>query len=105
MEVRMSLPGRRHGYLLFAEFNDCGQPFAARPGGMEASFSRHQKSFQMFRSWLGLEPPPSADPGGAVFQFQVFWDGYDRLSTEDEAAAAELFARSATLVRESCARK
>ena len=101
LEVRMTQPTHRHGYLLFREFDSRGEPLQARPGGIEASFFRHQSAFLRFRSWLGLNPEPHTDPIGPIYQFQVFWEGYDRLSPEEEAVLAELFVRSGAKLQET----
>jgi hypothetical protein len=103
LEVRMTQPIHRHGYLLFGEFDRNGQPLLARPGGMEASFFRHQAALQRVRSWFGFDRTPIADPAGPVHQLQLFWEGSDRPTAEDEAALIKLFTRAGEVLRESCA--
>jgi exosortase len=101
LEVRLSQPTYRHGYLAFCEFDRHGQPLTARPGGTEASLFRHQTTLLRARNRLGLDREPLADPSGPVYQFQVFMEGYDKLSSEDEAGLAELFVRTGSALRQS----
>jgi exosortase len=102
--AHMDQPIHRHGYLLFCEFNARGEPLPARPGGLEASFFRHQTALHRARSRLGLEPEAPADPAGPIYQLQVFVDRFDPLSAEDEAAALELFIRAGASFKDFCAR-
>jgi exosortase len=102
LEVRLSQPTYRHGYLVFCEFDRHGQPFTARPGGTEASLFRHQTTLQRIRNRLGFDSEPGIEPSGPVYQLQVFWEGYDKLSNEDEAAVVDLFVRAGATLRASC---
>lgn len=105
VEVSMTQPTHRHGYLLFGEFNSRGQPLSGRPGGIEASFFRHQTTLLRLRSWLGFDGEQHIDPIGPVYQFQVFWEGYDRLPPEDEALVTNLFVQAQAILRESLGTK
>jgi hypothetical protein len=98
VEVRMSQSAHRHAYLLFREFDNAGRPFAARPGGMEASLFRHQSTVLRLRSRLGLDAEVPGDPTGAANQVQVVLESYERLTPEDEAAARDLFLAASPLL-------
>ncbi len=100
LEVRMTQPTFRQGYLVFCEFNRHGDPLTARPGGTEASLFRHKTTLLHARQRLGLDPETFVDASGPVFQLQVFFEGYDRLANEDEASLVELFVRSSVIIRE-----
>jgi exosortase len=103
VEVRMTQPAHRHGYLLFCEFDRKGQPLTARPGGTEASLFRHQATVSRMRARLALEAGPAPDPAAPVYQFQAFAEGYAPLAAEDEAAVWELFVQSQAAVRRAWA--
>jgi hypothetical protein len=105
VEVRMTQPTCRHGFLVFCEFNGSGQPLTAHPGGIESSLFRHQATFDRLKSRFGFERETYADPSGPINQLQVFWEGYDKLPNEDEAALVELFVHCGKVFRESLAPK
>jgi exosortase len=102
LEVRMTQSTHRHGYLVFCEFSSEGKPFVARPGGTEASLFRHQTTLLRAKALLGFDREQLTDPPGPIYQLQLFLEGYDQLSVEDEAALTELFVRSSANIREFC---
>jgi len=99
VEVRLSQPGGRHGFLVFCEFDGRGRPLAARPGGTDASTFRHQATVRRLGARLGLAPPADADPAPPTYQFQVFTEGYGRPGPADEVAVRELFSAGQAAVR------
>jgi exosortase len=103
LEVRMTQPTFRQGFLVFCEFDRHGEPLTARPGGTEASLFRHQATLLRARQRLGLDPEASVDASGPVFQAQVLFEGYDKLANEEEASLVELFVRTSAIFRDSIA--
>ncbi|MDY3552163.1 exosortase U [Gemmata sp. JC717] len=100
VQVRMSKPGFRHGFLVFCEFDRSGRPFIARPGGAREPLFRHEAALERFRSRLEGRPAPPLDPTGAAYQFQVFVEGASVLTPEGEEAVRQLFVSLQSAVRE-----
>jgi exosortase len=103
LEVHLSQPTYRQGYLIFCEFGRHGEPLTARPGGTEASLFRHQTTLLRVRNRLGFDREALSEASGPVYQLQVFCEGYDKLSNEDEAAFVDLFVKSGAQLRDSFA--
>jgi exosortase len=103
MEVHLSQPNYRQGYLIFCEFGRHGEPLAARPGGTEASLFRHQTTLLRARNRLGFDREPQSETSGPIYQLQVFCEEYDKLSNEDEAALVDLFVSFGSALKDSFA--
>jgi hypothetical protein len=103
VEVQLSKPGFRHGYLLFCEFDRRGRPFRARPGGAREPLFRHGATLERVRDRLAGRPAPEGDPPGAAYQLQVFAEGPGPLSADGAARVRELFVQTQARVRESWA--
>jgi exosortase len=103
VEVKMSKPGFRHGYLLFCDFDRLGQPFRAREGGVQEPLFRHEATLTRLRDRLAGRPAPAGDPSGAAYQFQLFVEGSAPLSADGMAWVRELFVQTQTCVRSSWA--
>jgi hypothetical protein len=99
----MSQPTYRQGFLMFCEFGRHGEPLTARPGGTEASLFRHQTTLNRVRNRLGFDRETPSEARGPVYQLQVFWEGYDKLANEDEAALVDLFVKTGSELRDSFA--
>lgn len=100
VEVRLSKPGFRHGFLLFCEFDRAGSPFRARPGGAREPLFRHEATLDRLRDRLAGRPAAPEDPAGAAYQFQVFVEGPAALSPEAEGSVRELFVALQARMRE-----
>jgi exosortase len=103
VEVRLSKPAYRSGYLLFCEFDRAGRPLQARPGGPLLSTFRHASTFRRVWARLGgeAEAEAAADPPGAVYQLQLFAESYSPLTDEEEASVRSLLLRAQGRVREA----
>jgi exosortase len=97
VEVRMDRPVNWYGYLAFCEFDRRGTALAARPGGTAASPVRHRAALAR----LGIGEPGAADPGGPVYQLQVFDERWAEIGPSEEEAVRELCVGAQKAVREA----
>ncbi|QEG27279.1 Transmembrane exosortase (Exosortase_EpsH) [Gemmata obscuriglobus] len=100
VQVRLSKPGFRHGFLVFCEFDRSGRPFLARPGGAREPLFRHEASFDRIQRRLEGRPLPPPEPTGAAYQFQVFVEGASPLAAEGEEDVRQLFVALQSHLRE-----
>jgi exosortase len=91
VEVRLSKPSFRSGYLLFCQMDGSGRPLEPRPGGARLSLYRHESAFRRWQERLGgAEGLAPADPPGPVYQLQVFVESYAPLTGDEERKVREL---------------
>jgi hypothetical protein len=100
VEVRMTKPVARTGYLLFAEVDPHGRPLRPRPGGVGLSRARHEDVLRRWQARLDGQDDPGTDPPGPVYQIQLISEGYSPLTAEEEATARELFRKVLAAVRD-----
>jgi exosortase len=93
VEVRLTKPAYRCGYLLFAEFDRRGAPLAARRGGPHLALQRHDSALRRLWGRAAGGAPPSDSPG-PVLQLQLLVETYSPLSGDEEAEARAFFARA-----------
>jgi exosortase len=93
VEVKLTKPAYRSGYLLFAEFNGHGERFEARRGGPHLSLQRHDSALQRLWSRATGETV-SSDPAGPVLQMQLFVETFSPLGDDDQAEARAFFVRA-----------
>jgi exosortase len=92
VEVQLSKPGYRSGYLLFCQLNQQGVVLEPRQGGSYLSVYRHRSTLRSW--WQGLHGAPAStatDPPGPVYQLQLFVESYEPLTGEDQVRARMLF--------------
>jgi exosortase len=92
VELRLTKPGYRTGYLLYCQFDGRGVVLEPRASG--ADLSLHRQVATMSRLFgKGNEGSAFAtiDPPGPVYQFQLFVESFTPLSPEEEKQARQLF--------------
>jgi exosortase len=93
VQLKLTKPAYRSGYLLFAQFNRDGEALEPRRSGPFLSLRRHDSVLQ--RLWTkttgGAAP---SDPPGPILQLQVFVETFSPLSDEEETEAREFFAHA-----------
>jgi exosortase len=95
VEVRMTKPGYRSGYLLFCEFDPQGVVLEPRRGGSYLSVHRHQSALRRWWQVMNGTPAPTpGDPPGPVYQLQLFVESYAPLAAADRDRARTLFLHS-----------
>jgi exosortase len=103
VEVQLTKPAYRSGYLLYCQFDEQGVPLEPRRGGSHLSVHRHESALRHF--WERVSPtatPLGGDPPGPVYQLQLFVESYAPLSLPEQHAARELFLRARHDLRERC---
>jgi exosortase len=101
LAARLSKPACRHGYLLFCEFNDRGQPLQARPGAARLSLFRHEITTRSLWERLTGKPGGEAvDPAGPVFQWQFMVESSATPTPAEESVLREMFARAFARLRQ-----
>jgi exosortase len=93
VEVKLTKPAYRSGYLLFAEFDRGGTTLEPRRGGPLLSLYRHDSALQRLWGRAAGAAPPSDLPG-PVLQLQLFVETHSALSADEEAEARAFFARA-----------
>ena len=90
VELRLTKPAYRSGYLLFAEVDPLGNTLEPRRGGLYLSLYRHDSALR--RLWSQASGQASRlDPHGPVFQVQLFMETHAVLNEEEHAEAQALF--------------
>ena len=90
--IRLTKPGHRSGYLLFAEFDRRGKILEPRLGGADLSLTRQGQTVQ--RLWDRLQGAPatnSVDSPGPVYQLQLFVESYAPLNQAEQDQTRALF--------------
>jgi exosortase len=94
VEVRLSQPGRRSGYLLYCQFDGHGQALRPRPGGARLAIDRHETALRRLRNLAsGTPETPPAEPAGPVYQLQLFCEGFAPPTPARQEQARALFAQ------------
>jgi exosortase len=92
VEVRLTKPAYRSGYLLYCQVDQRGMVLEPRRGGTYLSVHRHRSALR--RWWQVLHETPTLsqeDPPGPVFQLQLFVESYTPLTAADRDRARKLF--------------
>jgi exosortase len=101
VEVKMSQPGYRRGYLLFCQFDAHGRPLPPHRGGVHLPVARHEATLRRLGSLArGTPEPPTAEPEGPVYQLQLLCDGFAPPTPSQEQQAQALFVQSWTALRQ-----
>jgi exosortase len=100
VEVKLSQPGYRSGYLLFCQFDGRGRPLPPRRGGFHLPAARHENTLR--RLWHVARDNPEAPPvetPGPVYQLQLFWEGSAPPTPGQRQQAQALFVQCWTALR------
>jgi exosortase len=90
VEVALSRPGHREGYLLFSQYDGLGQAMRPRPGGPGLSLFRHGAALARWqRRLVGQAPEPAERP--PVYQAQLFVETFTPLTPAEQEAARAFF--------------
>jgi exosortase len=101
VEVKLSQPGYRSGYLLYCQFDGDGRPLPPRRGGVRLPAGRHEASLR--RLWQlarGTPEAPPAEPAGPVYQLQLFCEGFAPPTPAEQQQAQALFVQSWMTLRQ-----
>lgn len=95
----MTRPGSRHGYLLFAEFDEAGRPVHPRHPGFLDRLDRRMARFAS--RWFGLsrDAAETVDSPQSVCQVQLFIETYQPLSPVQQEQALMQFLEAYQKVR------
>ena len=100
VELQLSKPGYRSGFLLFCEFDGRGTTLAPRGGGADLSLHRHAAALRrLWERWRGESCCGADDAEGPIYQLQLFIEGYSTLTPEEQELARRLFARARDALR------
>jgi hypothetical protein len=100
VQIRLTKPGSRAGYLLYCQFDGRGNTLEPRRSGAELTL--HRQASAVRRVWEKCINPMDAvkeDPPGPIYQLQLFVESYAPLSAEEEEQARHLFQAAARELR------
>jgi exosortase len=104
LEVKLTRPGHRCGYLSFCEFDSQGEVLEPLRTNLAMTLTRHGSALQ--RLWERLSdasPSSRADPVGRIYQFQLFVESYVPLTEAQLGQARSLFLESIRHLRRNWA--
>ncbi len=90
MEVELTKPASRSGYLLFAQFNGEGEVLQPRYGGARLSLRRHFVALNTWNKKLQGEDWEE-ESEGPVYQFQLITENFQELSPVEKQETQRLF--------------
>ena len=91
VEVQLSKPGNRSGYLLFCEVDSRGE--YVDPPAAGAPLVRSSSPLKRLLASFGGDQDLSREPEQPVYQLQVFVESYAPLSPKEQGLARTLFIR------------
>jgi exosortase len=91
VEVKMTKPAYRAGYLLFAQLNRRGAELEPRRGGAYLALHRHGTTLQRWRQRVLGQPVASEEAEAPVYQVQFFVETYTPLSEAEQDQARAFF--------------
>jgi hypothetical protein len=100
LEVQLTKPAYRSGYLLFSQFNRTGSMLGPRLGGASLALYRHEASLRRWRSRWNGEVVGLVEEHGPVYQFQLFVETYTPLSEAEQGEAQAFFLQGLKTLRQ-----
>jgi exosortase len=100
VQIRLTKPGYRAGYLLYCQFDGRGTILEPRRSGADLTF--HRQASALRRVWEKRSNPADPgkdDPPGPIYQLQLFVESYAPLSPADEEQVRHLFQAAARELR------
>jgi exosortase len=100
VEVTLSKPAYRSGYLLFTQCDRHGEVLAPRKGGAYLALYRHESAYQRWRALFGDAGDLHADPPPPVYQVQLFVETYGPATAAQRRQALALFRKGWQALRQ-----
>lgn len=91
VEVALTRPGNREGYLLFSQYDGRGQGMRPRPGGPGLSLDRHGTTLARWQRRLAGEAASPVAEMAPVYQAQLFVETFTPLAPSEQEAARAFF--------------
>jgi hypothetical protein len=102
VEVALTRPGNREGYLLFSQYDGSGAAMRPRPGGAGLSLYRHGAAMARWQrrlSLLGADRAPGPTEAPPVYQAQLFVETFTPLTPAEQEACRSFFHEALSRVR------
>jgi exosortase len=91
VEVKMTKPAYRAGYLLFSQLDHRGAVLEPRRGGAYLALHRHAATLQRWQKYIQGETVASEEAEAPVYQVQFFVETYTPLSEAEQEQAQAVF--------------
>jgi hypothetical protein len=105
VEVKLTKPAYRSGYLLFSQFDRTGSMLRPRLGGAYLAVHRHEASLRRWQSRLTGDAVDLGEERGPVYQFQLFVETYTPLSEAEQGEAQAFFLQGLSSLRRQSSSK